>query len=112
LRAIYGSKFDQQFTSEQDVAESKAIWGSDIAGKTDAQLMGCISNCKARVRAGDSDWLWPNIGLVLGFVDNSWQHAASRVDFTGHAQLEDLTAKERRIAIGKSEIEKLKGLFG
>ena len=111
MRAIYGSKFDQQFTSEQDVAESKAMWGSDIASKTDAQLMSCISNCKARIRAGDSDWQWPNIGMVLGYIDKSWEHAASRIDFTGHTQLEDLTAKERRIETGKSEIEKLKELF-
>ena len=74
--------------------ESKAMWGADIAGKTDSQLMGCISNCKARVRAGDGDWLWPNIGLVLGYVDNSWEHAATRKPYVHREQIEDITKKE------------------
>ena len=63
------------------------------------------------MRAGDSDWLWPNIGLVLGYVDTSWKHAATRLDYTGHAQLEDLTAKERRIEDGKKNMADILSTF-
>ena len=111
VRAIYGSKFDQQFHSEQDVIESKQMWGPDISAKKDVQLLACIQNAKSRIKTGDQDWMWPNMGLILGHVESSWEHAATRLDFTGTAQLEDLTAKERRIEEGKKHMADIMGMF-
>ena len=111
IRALYGSKFDQQFHSERDVVESKQIWGHDIAEMTDGQLLGCIQNVKSRLKEGHPDWLWPNIGLIIGFQASNWEHAASRVDFTGTALLEDMTAKERRVANGKEQLASIMGMF-
>ena len=87
------------------------MWGPDIAAKDNGQLLACIKNAKSRMKLGDPDWMWPNMGLILGHVDTSWESAAQRQDFTGHAQLEDITSKERRIENGKKQLADIMGMF-
>ena len=82
------------------------IWTFAVQELTPAQLTRGIETM-----ARSDDPFPPSAGVFRDWC-TAWKDTAQRQDFTGHAQLEDLTAKERRIAIGKSEIEKLKALFG
>jgi hypothetical protein len=45
-------------------------------------------------------------------MDFKWETAAQRHDFTGHAQLEDLTGKEAKIVERKAMMSKLRAETG
>jgi len=88
------------------------MWGEDIEALSEKRLLACLRNAKRQMKTGHPDYQWPNIGLILGYVDSSWESAAQRNDFTGCAQLEDLTGKEKRIEERKAQLKKLREQTG
>jgi len=113
LKAIYGSKFDMQFSTAREVDESKVMWGEDITALNVMQLKACLVNAKRMIRAGHKDYAWPNIGLILGFIDldKDWERQAHKPYVPPERLIEDLTAKDKRIKTGNDTITDLKGLF-
>ena len=112
LKAIYGSKFDMQFNTAAEVRDSKAMWGEDIEALSEQRLLACLRNAKRQMKSGHPDYHWPNIGLILGYAGSDWESAAQRNDFTGCAQIEDATGKEKRIAERKAQLKQLREQSG
>jgi hypothetical protein len=112
LKAIYGGKFDQQFSSAAEVDQSKMMWGEEITGMSESQLKDCLINAKRMIRSGHKDYLWPNIGLILGFVqaDSSWERQCHKI-FEPDCLLVDLTAEEANQELGKKALQDMKALF-
>lgn len=113
LKAIYGSKFDQQFSSAVEVDQSKLMWGEDITVMNDIQLKACLVNAKRMIRSGHKDYLWPNIGLILGFIqaDSSWKRQSHKLYIPRERQIEDLTDKEANNKVGSEHLAGMKALF-
>jgi len=112
LKAIYGSKFGQQFSSAAEVDQSKMMWGEEITSKTDAQIDACLVNAKQMLGSRHKDYLWPNIGVILGFVetDSSWERKCHEL-YQPETLLENLTEKEANQEAGKKALQEMMALF-
>ena len=93
------------------MVESKQIWGHDIAEMTDGQLLGCIQNVKSRLKEGHPDWLWPNIGLILGHNERSWETRIHKI-YEPERLLPDLTAQAAAREAGEKAFAEINKLFG
>ncbi len=110
LKAIYGTKFSAQFQTPAEVHQSKAMWGREIDGLSEGQLRACLKNAKRELMTGNPNYLWPNIGLILGHSNSSWEH--DRLKYVQPVGIEDKTAKEKRRLVGIDEIRKLREQCG
>lgn len=95
-------------------AEPPAMWCALLGDLSADQLLNGLRNLvHHRDARGNSDFP-PNGPQFrdLCLANYRWETAAQRNDFTGHAQLEDLTAKEKRISERKEQLAKLRSEVG
>lgn len=111
LKAIYGTKFSSQFSTPAEVHQSKAMWAREIDGLSEDQLRKCLQNAKREMLSGNKDYLWPNMGLILGYCSNDWERQAHRIVDQSN-MLENKTAKEKRIEQGRNELQKMREELG
>ena len=88
------------------------MWGEEITGMNEAQRKNCLINAKRMIRSGHKDYLWPNIGLILGFIqaDSSWERQCHKIYEPDHL-LVDLTAEEANQEAGKQALQEMAALF-
>ena len=66
LRAIYGaSKFMSTFPTKLDLQISRREYARRIGQHSRAQLDFALDNAKSQMEAGESDFMWPNVAIIL-----------------------------------------------
>ena len=66
LRGIYGaSKFESQWPTDLDLQAVQILWADEINKHTPEELRACINHAQHMATMGESDWQWPNVGLIL-----------------------------------------------
>lgn len=66
IRSVYGSsKYYQQWPTELDIQAAQTLWRAEIEKHTEAELKTTIDNAQHMAANGETDWQWPNIGLIL-----------------------------------------------
>jgi len=66
IRGVYGaSKFASQWPTDLDIQAAKKLWADEIAAHTPEELAKAIKNAQGMAANGETDWQWPNIGLIL-----------------------------------------------
>ncbi len=111
LKAIYGTKFSSQFTTPAEVHQSKGMWGREIEGMSEDRLRRCLHHAKRELMSGNPQYLWPNIGLILGYNSSDWERQCHR-EFEPERLLEDHGAKEAAREAGAKAIAEMNALFG
>ena len=97
LKAIYGTKYSQQFSTEADLEVVKLEWAADINRYTPEQLDMKLSIAKNSM--DHETYRWPNIGAILKTPVGSptGVNSAAYVDdahlLTNHKQSSSDTAK-------------------
>ena len=94
--------------------EPPLIWFATLGDLSADQILNGLRNLgHHRDAKGGTDFP-PNVIQFrdLCMANFQWESAAQRIDFTGVAQIEDLTAKERRIEIGRENMANIMSQFG
>jgi len=90
-----------------------AVWIAHLADMTGAQLFNGLKNLPRHTSANGGKDFPPNMAQFrdLCLTNFEWETSAHRLDNTGTAWLEDMTAKERRIEQGKIELAGIMGVL-
>lgn len=85
--------------------EPPTIWAFAIDGLSPEQLANGVMSLTRENREFP-----PNAGQFrdMCMTNHDWEHAATRQDFTGHVQIEDLTTKESKLDERKAMLAKLR----
>lgn len=89
--------------------EPPAIWAYAIDGLTNDQLRNGVHNLTRDAREFPPSAAQFRDMCLMSY---EWEHAALKHDFTGYAQLEDLTGKEAKMAERKSMMAALREQTG
>lgn len=102
LKEYYGAAFTND-------PEPNATWIFNLQDLSADQIGNGVRNLKHHPRQ-----FAPNPGEFrdLCLTNFDWETRAQRQDFTGRAQIENLTGKERRIAERKVQLAKLRAEVG
>jgi len=66
IRGAYGAgKFTQQFPTELDLQAAQILWENEIVKHSPEELKSAIDHAIHMSTSGESEWQWPNIGLIL-----------------------------------------------
>jgi hypothetical protein len=109
MRTQWGTgKYNSQFGEGEDVNFAKRHWAPRIIKFKAEQLKSMLEQADNQRIAGNEKFAWPDPAAILSLQSNAWEHAATRIDYTGTAQLEDLTTKERRREESKISLQQLR----
>lgn len=95
-------------------AEPPPIWCATLGDLSGEQLLNGLRNLRHHHDSRGGNDFPPNVAQFrdLCLTNFEWETRAHRQDFTGRAQIEDLTGKERRIAERKAQMAKLRQEVG
>lgn len=71
LRAVYPTKFDAHYRTEQEIRIAKREWAKVLGGYSREQIDSMFSEVKRHQIAGDRDFDWPEIGRIVGLLEAS-----------------------------------------
>lgn len=108
MRTQWGAgKYNSQFGEGEDVNFAKRHWAPRIVKHTPEKLADMLRQADNQRISGNDKFAWPDVAAILSLQDRAWESRASHIDYTGTAQLENLTAKEERISTGKQQLSSL-----
>jgi hypothetical protein len=96
-------------------SEPPTVWCALLGDLTGEQLLNGLRNLVRHVDSrGQTSAFPPSAPQFrdLCLTNYAWETAAQRNDFTGCAQIEDLTGREKRIAERKAQLKQLREQSG
>lgn len=110
MRTQWGvAKYNSQFGEGNDVMFAKRHWAPRIIKYTPEQLKSMLEQADSQRIAGNEKYAWPDPAMILALEDNSWERRCHK-PFEPERAIENLTAKEARIACGREILESMKSL--
>lgn len=111
MRTQWGvTKYNSQFGWDEDVAFAKRHWAPRIIKYTPKQLKSMLEQADSHRIAGNEKYAWPDPAMILALGDNAWERRAHKPYVPPARSLEDLTAKEARIATARETIAGLRSM--
>lgn len=66
IRTVYGAgKFASQWPTELDLQAAQTMWSEQISRHTPDELRDALRHAQQMASNGETEWQWPNIGLIL-----------------------------------------------
>lgn len=110
LRSVYGkAKYDSQFANTEDLNRSKRTWADDINELTSTQYKLGFAELQKKMKNGDQEYQWPDIGKVIGLCTRSERQCAAHKLFLPQKPRE-VTPEQR--ARGSAALAELKQTLG
>ena len=110
MRTQWGvAKYNSQFGEGNDVMFAKRHWAPRIIKYTPEQLKSMLEQADSQRIAGNEKYAWPDPAMILALEDNAWERRCHK-PFEPERAIENMTAKEARIACGREILESMKSL--